>query len=47
MQVFGVPDPNTGEEICVYLRLKRGIKLMDQDIINYCKDKVRQSLLTE
>lgn len=38
--VFGVPDPNTGEEICVYLRLKSGIKLTDQDIIDYCKDKI-------
>jgi acyl-CoA synthetase (AMP-forming)/AMP-acid ligase II len=47
MQVFGVPDPKVGEEICVYLRLKSGIKLTDKDIINYCKDKVRGSLLTE
>ncbi|PNF24721.1 hypothetical protein B7P43_G16646 [Cryptotermes secundus] len=38
--VFGVPDPKVGEEICVYLRLKSGIKLTDQDIINYCKDKI-------
>jgi acyl-CoA synthetase (AMP-forming)/AMP-acid ligase II len=47
MQVFGVPDPMVGEEICVFLRLKSGIKLTDQDIINFCKDKVRDSLLTE
>jgi hypothetical protein len=47
MQVFGVPDENIGEEICVYLRLRSGIKLTDRDIINYCNDKVRDSLLTE
>jgi fatty-acyl-CoA synthase len=44
MQVFGVPDPKVGEEICVYLRLRSGINLTDQDIINYCKDKVRDLL---
>jgi hypothetical protein len=47
MQVFGVPDPKVGEEICVYLRLKTGITLTDQDIISYCRDKVRDSPLTE
>jgi fatty-acyl-CoA synthase len=41
MQVFGVPDPTFGEEICVYLRMRGGIQLPEADIIKYCMDKVR------
>jgi len=40
-----VPDPKVGEEVCVYLRLRSGIKLTDQDIVDYCKDKVRDTVL--
>ncbi|XP_069678085.1 medium-chain acyl-CoA ligase ACSF2, mitochondrial-like [Periplaneta americana] len=39
-QVLGVPDPKVGEEICVFLRLRDGIELTVEDIINYCKDKI-------
>lgn len=35
-----MPDPKVGEEICVYLRLREGIILTEQDIIDYAKDKV-------
>jgi len=45
MQVFGVPDPKVGEEICVYLRVKEGIQLSETDIVKYCSDKVRYSAL--
>jgi hypothetical protein len=35
-----VPDPKVGEEICVYLQLREGVNITEQDIIDYCKDKV-------
>jgi acyl-CoA synthetase (AMP-forming)/AMP-acid ligase II len=43
MQVFGVPDPRVGEEICVYLRVRAGIQLSEADIVQYCREKVRGS----
>lgn len=39
-QAFGVPDPKVGEEICVYFRLREGVTLTEQDIIDYAEDKV-------
>jgi hypothetical protein len=42
-QAFGVPDPKVGEEICVFLRLRKGANLTEQDVRNYCKDKVNIS----
>jgi len=39
-QAFGVPDTNVGEEICVFLRLREGAKLTEQDVRDYCRDKV-------
>ncbi|KAJ9590932.1 hypothetical protein L9F63_016030, partial [Diploptera punctata] len=39
-QVFGVPDPKVGEEICAVLRLRDGVKLTEHDIKEYCKDKL-------
>ncbi|XP_023721499.2 medium-chain acyl-CoA ligase ACSF2, mitochondrial [Cryptotermes secundus] len=38
-QVFGVPDPKVGEEICVYLRLREGVTITEQDVVDFCKDK--------
>ncbi|XP_023720130.1 medium-chain acyl-CoA ligase ACSF2, mitochondrial isoform X2 [Cryptotermes secundus] len=38
-QAFGVPDTKVGEEICVFLRLRDGATLTEQDVRNYCKDK--------
>jgi fatty-acyl-CoA synthase len=43
MQVFGVPDPKVGEEVCVYLRVREGVQLSEADIVQYCRDKVRDS----
>ncbi|XP_021929478.1 acyl-CoA synthetase family member 2, mitochondrial-like isoform X1 [Zootermopsis nevadensis] len=40
--VFGVPDTKVGEDICLYLRLRSGINLTDEDIISYCKDKISE-----
>lgn len=41
-QAFGVPDPKVGEEICVFLKLRDGAALTEEDIRNYCKDKVAE-----
>ena len=35
-----MPDPKVGEEICVYLRLREGVTLTEQEIVDYAKDKV-------
>jgi fatty-acyl-CoA synthase len=35
-----VPDTKVGEEICVYLRLREGVTITEQDVTDYCKDKV-------
>ncbi|KAJ9590940.1 hypothetical protein L9F63_016038, partial [Diploptera punctata] len=39
-QVFGVPDSKVGEEICVYIKTREGSKLNEQDIRNFCNDKL-------
>ncbi|KAJ9590937.1 hypothetical protein L9F63_016035, partial [Diploptera punctata] len=41
-QAFGVPDPKVGEEICVYLRLRGGVVLTEDNIWEFCKDKVSE-----
>jgi len=43
LQVFGVPDKKVGEEISAYFRLKEGVTLTENDIREYCKDKVRNT----
>lgn len=39
-EAFGVPDRKVGEEICVFLRLRDGVTLTEDDIREYCKDKL-------
>jgi acyl-CoA synthetase (AMP-forming)/AMP-acid ligase II len=39
-QAFGVPDPKVGEEIGVFLKLREGATLTEQDVRDYCSDKV-------
>ncbi|XP_069678063.1 medium-chain acyl-CoA ligase ACSF2, mitochondrial-like isoform X2 [Periplaneta americana] len=39
-QVFGIPDERVGEEICAYLRVKEGTNLTEEDVRNYCKNKI-------
>jgi len=42
VQAFGVPDSKVGEEICVFLRLREGATLTEQDVRDYCRDKVAE-----
>jgi len=41
-QAFGVPDSKVGEEICVFLRLREGSTLTEQDVRDYSRDKVAE-----
>ncbi|XP_021915697.1 acyl-CoA synthetase family member 2, mitochondrial-like isoform X2 [Zootermopsis nevadensis] len=41
-EAFGVPDPKVGEEICVFLRLRVGVTLTEQEVRDYCKDKIAE-----
>ncbi|MFQ5537900.1 MAG: AMP-binding protein [Gemmatimonadota bacterium] len=37
-QVFGVPDPRFGEEICAWIRLKRGARMNEEDMRIFCRE---------
>ncbi|MFT6914689.1 MAG: fatty-acyl-CoA synthase [Motiliproteus sp.] len=39
-QVTGVPDPKFGEELVAWVILKPGEMLTEQEIRNYCRDKI-------
>ncbi len=39
-QVFGVPDPKFGEELCAYLILNEGMTTHEDDIRAFCKDQI-------
>ena len=39
-QVFGVPDPKYGEEVCAWIVLRGGQTLSEQDIRDFCKGQV-------
>jgi acyl-CoA synthetase (AMP-forming)/AMP-acid ligase II len=38
--VVGVPDEKYGEEVKAYVALKPGVKLTEDDIIEYCKSRL-------
>ena len=41
MQVTGVPDQRSGEEVCAWIKLKnKQAKITDENIKEFCKDKV-------
>ena len=40
VQVFGVPDPHYGEEICAWIRLRPGADVTEADIRSWCKDRI-------
>ncbi len=42
-QVFGVPDKMLGEEIAVWIKLEEGAGLREEDILQFCKDKLSPS----
>ncbi len=40
VQVFGVPDPRFGEELCAWVKLRPGETLTDADIKAFCQDQI-------
>jgi fatty-acyl-CoA synthase len=41
-QVFGVPDPRFGEEVCAWIQLKPGAAATDQEIREFCSGQIAQ-----
>jgi len=42
VQVFGVPDPRFGEEVCAWIQLKPGIAATDEEIREFCAGQIAQ-----
>ncbi len=40
VQVFGVPDPKYGEEVCAWIVLKPGIEATEHEIRDFCRDQI-------
>jgi fatty-acyl-CoA synthase len=40
VQVFGVPDPKFGEEVCAWIRLKDGRVCDEESIRTFCRDAI-------
>lgn len=40
IQVFGVADDRYGEEICAWVRLRDGANVTEQDLKDFCQDKI-------
>ncbi len=40
VQVFGVPDPKYGEEVCAWLMLKPGLSATDEEIRAFCRERI-------
>ncbi|RWS21878.1 acyl-CoA synthetase family member 2-like protein, partial [Leptotrombidium deliense] len=38
--VCGVPDERMGEELCAWIKLKEGHNLKEEDVKNFCKEKI-------
>jgi fatty-acyl-CoA synthase len=40
VQVFGVPDPRYGEELCAWIKIRDGATLTEDDVKAFCKDQI-------
>jgi fatty-acyl-CoA synthase len=40
VQVFGVPDPKYGEEVCTWIVVRRGHMLTEQQVRDFCKGEI-------
>ena len=40
VQVFGVPDPRFGEELCAWVKRRAGHALTEADVKAFCKDQI-------
>jgi len=39
-EVFGVPDPKYGEEVCAWIKLREGERATPEEFRAFCKDKI-------
>ena len=44
-QVFGVPNKTMGEEVAVWIKLEEGARLAEEEVIQYCKERLSESHL--
>ena len=40
VQVFGVPDPRFGEELCAWIKLRAGESLTADEVRDFCRDQI-------
>jgi fatty-acyl-CoA synthase len=40
VQVFGIPDPYYGEELCAWIRLRSGMTADEAEIRSFCRDRI-------
>ncbi|MBT8091471.1 MAG: AMP-binding protein [Gammaproteobacteria bacterium] len=40
VQVFGIPDPRMGEEVCAWIKLEDGKSLTDKEVKAYCSGQI-------
>jgi fatty-acyl-CoA synthase len=40
VQVFGVPDPRFGEELCAWIRVRTGESLTEDEVRGFCRDQI-------
>jgi len=40
VQVFGIPDPRYGEELCAWIKIRSGVKLDTEDIKAFCQGQI-------
>jgi fatty-acyl-CoA synthase len=40
VQVFGVPDPKYGEEVCAWIKLREGKTLTEEEVRAFCHDQI-------
>ncbi|WP_417452007.1 AMP-binding protein [Kordiimonas sp.] len=40
VQIFGIPDPKFGEELCAWVRLKAGVEGDEQSVLDFCHGQI-------
>jgi fatty-acyl-CoA synthase len=40
VQVFGIPDPRYGEEICAWVKLREGQSLTEEEVREFCRGQI-------
>ena len=40
VQVFGIPDPRYGEEVCAWIKLREGATLTTEDVRAFCEGQI-------